>query len=144
MISNLINRNARTGTIQKGEKINNFVDKLKLSDEDKQSVKKSTTEAIEKAANIVDNAEQVVEDDTKNLSDSAIEKTSKLLSILEPNTKNYVEQIRTASSIKKMFENEGEDLENATELELTKAVVDLIKKGNAPQDIKKIILKNIL
>ena len=130
-----------TSVRKKGEKINNFVDKLKLSDEDKQSVKKSTTEAIEKAANIVDNAEQVVEDDTKNLSDSAIEKTSKLLSILEPNTKNYVEQIRTASSIKKMFENEGEDLENATELELTKAVVDLIKKGNAPQDIKKIILK---
>ncbi len=130
-----------TSVRKKGEKINNFVDKLELSDEKKQSVKKSTTDAIEKAANIVDNAEQVVEDDTKNLSDSGIEKTSKLLSILEPNTKNYVEQIRTASSIKKMFENEGRDLENATELELTQAVIDLIKSGNAPQDIKKIILK---
>ena len=134
-------RGILSGYLSQDPDILNFVDKLKLSDEDKQSVKKSTTEAIEKAANIVDNAEQVVEDDTKNLSDSAIEKTSKLLSILEPNTKNYVEQIRTASSIKKMFENEGEYLENATELELTKAVVDLIKKGNAPQDIKKIILK---
>ena len=130
-----------TSVRKKGEKINNFVDKLELSDEKKQSVKKSTTDAIEKAANIVDNAEQVVEDDTKNLSDSGIEKTSKLLSILEPNTKNYVEQIRTASSIKKMFENEGRDLENANELELTQAVIDLIKSGNAPQDIKKIILK---
>ena len=130
-----------TSVRKKGEKINNFVDKLELSDEKKQSVKKSTTDAIEKAANIVDNAEQVVEDDTKNLSDSGIEKTSKLLSILEPNTKNYVEQIRTASSIKKMFENEGRDLENANELELTQAVIDLIESGNAPQDIKKIILK---
>ena len=130
-----------TSVRKKGEKINNFVDKLELSDENKQSVIKSTTDAIEKAANIVDNAEQVVEDDTKNLSDSGIEKTSKLLSILEPNTKNYVEQIRTASSIKKQFENEGQDLENATELELMKAVIDLIKSGNAPQDIKKILLK---
>ena len=44
----------------------------------KELVKKSTTNAINKAANIVDNAEQVVEDDTRNLSENGIKKVAKL------------------------------------------------------------------
>ena len=130
-----------TSVRKKGEKINNFVDKLKLNDDDKQSVKKSTSEAIEKAANIVDNAEQVVEDDVNSLPEETTAQISKMIQFFKPRRIDYVLQARTSPSIKKKLEEMGIDSSEATEEEITEAAINLIQEGKAPQDVKKIILK---
>ena len=130
-----------TSVSKKGELITKFVDDMNLDNETKEKVNKTTNEAVKKASNTVDNAEQVVEDDTKKLPEGTTKPISKLLGFVDPRDKNYIDEAKKESSVTKQLEKMGIDPLNATPEQITKAVIDLCKSGKAPQNVKKLILK---
>jgi len=129
-----------TSVSKKGELITKFVDDMNLDNETKEKVNKTTTEAVEKASNTVDNAEQVVEDDTKKLPEGTTKPISKLLGFVDPRDKNYIDEAKKESSVKKQLKKMGIEGEPTPE-QITEAVIQLCKEGKAPQNVKKLILK---
>jgi hypothetical protein len=130
-----------TSVAKKGELITKFVNDMNLDNETKEKVNKTTTEAVKKASNTVDNAEQVVEDDTKKLPEGTTKPISKLLGFVDPRDKNYIDEAKKEPSVIKQLEKMGIDPSTATPEQITEAVIQLCKEGKAPQNVKKLILK---
>ncbi len=135
-----------TSVRKKGEKISKAVEGNKdLSDGDRKKVVETTTNAVERAATTVDNAEKVVGQDSQNLSKQATKNIGSLLGVLgrtpKERSKDYVEEMRQNAAMKKHLTAKGIDPKKATEQEIAEAVVEMAKDGTATQDIQKIMLK---
>tara|TARA_Y100000031_G_C8229445_1_gene390134 strand:+ start:63 stop:2129 length:2067 start_codon:yes stop_codon:yes gene_type:complete len=135
-----------TSVRKKGEKISKAVEGNKdLSDGDRKKVVETTTNAVERAATTVDNAEKVVGQDSQNLSKQATKNIGSLLGVLgrtpKERSKDYVEEMRQNAAMKKHLVAKGIDPKKATEQEIAEAVVEMAKDGTATQDIQKIMLK---
>ena len=131
-----------TSVRKKGEKISKAVDANEdLSDSDREKVVEATTNAVERAATTVDNAEKAVGEDSQNLSPEAVEGVGKIFEFFDPRRIDYVQEMRTNPAMKKKLESKGIDPEKATEQEIAEAVIEMVKDGSATQDIQKMVLK---
>ena len=135
-----------TSVRKKGEKILRAVNENEdLSDEERKRIVENVNKAVAKAAETVDNAENVIGIDAQNLSDRATQTIGNILSVLggspKERNKDYVEEMRQNPAMKKHLIAKGINPETATDQEIGEAIVEMTKDGTATQVIEKMILK---
>ena len=116
-----------------------------LSTEDTKKMQKKLNNIIDEGADIVDNAEKVVEKDMENVNtDEFAKNNAEVFNHLGRGRAaniDYVERTRQEPSVRKHLEEQGINPDEADNEQLMKACVELVKSGKATADIKKMILK---
>lgn len=133
-----------TSVAKKAEKISEFVKHQPgWSKSLRDSVEETTANVMDKAADTVAGSDAGIDRDVSALaaSETGVKGFAELMPTLKPSNKDYVEQARTQSTIKKQLESKGIDPSEATDEEISQAVFDVVATGEAPQDVKKLVLK---
>ena len=130
----------------KGEKIKAISETVarqnNLTPEQEKTMNDDIVKTINEGAEIVDNAEKVVEKDIENVdTDEFTKNNSEAFRHVDPRSINYVERTRQEPSVRTHLEAQGIDPDNASDEEILKACVELVKSGKATADVKKIVLK---
>ena len=130
----------------KGTRIQKISDKVaqqnNLSPEQTVKMKTTLNDTIEEGANIVDKAEHVVDEHIKNVdTDEFVDNNFEAFKYVKPRRINYVEETRNEPSVQYKLKEMGIDSTKATEKDILRACVQLVKSGKAVGNIKKMVLK---
>ena len=130
----------------KGARIQKISDKVaqqnNLSPEQTENMKTTLSDTIEEGAQIVDKAENVVDEHIKDVDeDEFVDNNAEAFKYVKPRRINYIEETRNEPSVQDQLKEMGIDPTKATEKDILRACVQLVKSGKAVGNVKKMVLK---